>query len=212
MVLGVTCGSFAYHGGMTFNKMEAVRIQLNVAQFYLFALFVILLWAPIGVERARADWRAVYHWAFARPLTGLSLLLLVPAVIVLLVVVYENPHPWNQDLEYLRNWPLLAMAESLPGRILGVCCIVAALPVVVRFTREQPNRRPLALVWLFSLMFLFPHSLVEPRYYIIPIFLVNFFARFTAGQARRQTLWSLSITTVVSLVIAFYGHREGGIW
>jgi len=134
------------------------------------------------------------------------------AAVFLLTIAYDNPHPWNNNVDYLRNLPLIAMSNSLRARFAAACLIVIVVPVIVRFTMDQPNRRMLALVWLLSVLFLLPHSLAEPRYYIVPAFFVNFFTRYTQKQGRSLTVWYATVSAAVAVYVCLQGRPEGGLW
>ncbi|MBU0718366.1 MAG: Dol-P-Glc:Glc(2)Man(9)GlcNAc(2)-PP-Dol alpha-1,2-glucosyltransferase [Planctomycetes bacterium] len=192
--------------------VEANRPRFNVAQLYSFALFVIVLWLPIWAGRLHQDWRSLWHWATARSVRGLPAAILTALVIAILILCFRNPHPWNHIDRFIRNWPLILMSESLVARVVGACVITAVGLSIVRFTLEQPSRRTLALVWLFSLVFLVAHSLAEPRYYIVPMILINLLTQYTASQARHITLWYLAVSAAVGVTVCVGGGPDGGIW
>jgi hypothetical protein len=196
-VLGLAAVFFVVNGGFTLGSTHQNRAGFNAGQFYVFGLFVLGMWTPIWALRLRGDLRALGRWFVGHPGAGLGVLIAVTAFVALGVMRFHNPHPWNVDIIFLRNWPLRLMGESMLARIAGVFALVAAAGLVVSFTRAQPDRRVLALVWLCSIVFLIPHSLVEPRYYIVPTVLVNFFATYTAGQARWLAGWSLLVSVMI---------------
>jgi len=168
VVLALAAAFFISNGGPTLTTVEANRPRLNVAQFYLFALFIIFLWLPIWLSRIRQDVPALCHWALQHPARAGAVLLAAGAAVCMLTATFENPHPWNSNVDYLRNLPLIAMSESRGVRVAVACLIILIAPVIVRFTLGQTNRRMLGVLWLLSLVFLLPHSLAEPRYYIVP--------------------------------------------
>ena len=209
LALGLLAAAFfLVHGQATLGDVRLNGPAVNVAQFYLFALFVALLWAPVWVRCLRTQWRTVYRPALMRPLVWA----LLTAAAAFLVLNFDNPHPWNEDLRDLKNWPLVAMSSSLAARLIGVLLIVAAIPIVARFTWGQPHRRMLAVIWLFSLLFLLPQWLAEPRYYIIPVFLLNLFAAYTPSQARWVTIWYGVAGAATATVACIWGGAAGGVW
>jgi len=209
IALGVLAvGFFIGRGGVTAGRVSFNQPAVNPAQFYLFALFVVVLWAPLWLTHVRTEWRTLYQAAVTRPL----FCALAAAAILALVFNFRNLHPWNQGLSHLRNWPLVGMSSSLTLRVLLVLCIAAVAPLVVRFTWSQPRRRVLAVVWLFSFLFLLPQALADPRYYIIPVFFLNLFARYGAFQARRLTIWYGLISAAAATVACIWGHPTGGLW
>ena len=104
------------------------------------------------------------------------------------------------------------MSNSLLARVLCVCLIAGFAPVVIRFTRTQPEPLMLTVAWAFSFLYLLPHSLADPRYYIVPVFFLSFFTRFPPIDARRVARWHLAISVIVCAYIAIHGSSEGGIW
>jgi alpha-1,2-glucosyltransferase len=208
LALGLLAAAFfLIHGQATLGDVRLNSPAVNVAQLYLFALFVALLWAPVWVHCLRSEWRTLYRSALMRPLVWA----LLTAAAAFLMLNFDNPHPWNEDLRDLRNWPLVTMSSSLGARLIGVLLIVAAIPIVVRFTWRQPHRRMLAVVWLFSFLFLLPQWLAEPRYYIVPVFLLNLFAAYTPSQARRVTVWYGATGAATATVTCIWGGAAGGV-
>ena len=203
---------FILMGGASPAPVEANRIRINVAQFYLFALFIVVLWAPIWLARLPDDWRAFCRWGVGHPGAGVTATLVGWALVPVLAIGFGNPHPWNSNPDYLRNWPLMLLADSWAARIAAGILIIGLAPSVVRFTLAQPQRRLLGWTWLLSFLFLLPHSLAEPRYYIVPVFLLNLFTRYSASSARHLTLWYLFLSAGVGLVVCVVGHPGGGVW
>lgn len=212
VVLALAAAFFMYNRGPTLTMIEANRPRFNIAQLYLFAMFVMFLWAPIWLSRLRQDVRAFCQWAAENRAKACAVVLAAVGAVFVLAAVYDNPHPWNRNVNYLRNLPLIAMSESAGVRLAVACLIILIVPIMVRFTREQVDRRLLGVLWLLSLVFLLPHSLAEPRYYIVPVVFINLFTGYTAQQARRQTLWYLAVSLVIATFICVRGHGGGGVW
>lgn len=206
-VLGLAGAFFVANGSLTLGDAPENRAALNPGQFYVFALFVLGLWAPIWLGRLGDDWRALWRWLLGHPVLGVAVSVMVVGLAAILVIGFTNPHPWNGTLYFARNWPLRLMSASVVARVVGVVCLFGATGIVGRFTLAQPNRRTLALVWVCSLCFLAPHFLVEPRYYIIPTLLVNLFTEYSTSQAQRLARWHLCIC-----VLAGAGILAGGMW
>jgi len=122
----------------------------------------------------------------------------VAAAILILASTYANWHPWNQDPAFLRNTPLLLMADSLTARVLGAAAMLAGLVAMVSIGRTLSGKRILALLALCTLLFLLPHALVEARYAIIPFLL----AGFVAGLETRQQIHLGAWYAVLSAVVA----------
>ena len=208
-VLGATAiVFFALRGQVTFGSERANRPAFNVAQFYLFGLFLALLWTPIWLACLRREWETVFRPRLMRA-SGIGFL---TAVVALLVLTYENPHPWNQGLDYLKNWPLVMMSDSLIWRTLACLVIVTGGCAAVGHIWLQPQRSMLIIVLLFVLVFLLPQSLAEPRYYIVPVFFINLFARYRAREARRLTFWYGLMSAIVAARVCLWDEATGGVW
>ncbi len=212
VVLALAASFLIYNRGPSLIMVEANRPRFNAAQFYLFTLFILFLWAPIWVSRLHSEVQCFRQWGMEHRVKAALVVILGMAGVFLLALGYDNPHPWNRNVSYLRNLPLIAMSRYASARFAVASLIIIVAPIIVRFTLAQVNRRLLGLVWLLSLLFLLPHSLAEPRYYIVPMFLLNLFTRFTAGQARSLTVWYLTTSMAIAGYVCLKGHFTGGIW
>ncbi|MEE9269459.1 MAG: hypothetical protein V3V49_04280 [Candidatus Krumholzibacteria bacterium] len=203
---------FATLEGFAITSVAENRVQFNIAQFYLFGLFVVLLWLPVWLVRWPGDVTVIARWAAGH--TGVSALLglAVLTAIGVSIAEFSNPHTWNNNDNYFRNFPLQLMDASIPVRAVAVVLMLMFTPTIVRFSLAQPTRRMLALTWVFSLLFLVPHSLVEPRYYIVPVFFLNFFACYTPREARRLTIWYGVLSAAVGTAFVIGASSEGGVW
>lgn len=207
IALALAAVFFIVNRGFTLGDVPQNHPRLNFGQFFVFALFVLLLWAPLWISRASEDTKALVRCLRSKPYMSVVILLSGAGFVTAMVVGFENPHPWNQSLSILRNWPLRMMADSLTARIFGSIALLITAAIVTRFTQDQPKRAMLTIVWLFALLFLLPHSLVEPRYYMIPACLVNLFARYSETQARSLVIWYLFLCVITSV-----GIFHGTIW
>lgn len=179
------------------------RPRFNPAQFYLFGLTAALLAAPVWLPALAAPWRRWFGQAIRRPWICAAAI----AAVGLLELTFGNPHPWNADPDYLRNWPLLAMTRHLSVRYLAAVVLVAFVPTAVYLAWRSPRRTGLAAVVGVSLVFLAGHYLVDPRYYIVPVVLLDFWSMPTRPQARRLTVWYVLLSAALA---AFIGLRPGG--
>lgn len=205
-VLGVVWLVLCARATLTY-KLEN-RPQANIAQFYVLFLTAALLWAPLWLAHLARVWSRSFTAALERPWTCAAVIAAVGA----LELLFDNPHPWNLDRHYLRNWPLYAMTYSLAARYLLALCIVAFVVTYVHATWRSPARGTLAVVWIFSLLFLLPHFLVDPRYYIVPLVLLDFFTPYTPAQARHLSIWYLLLTLLVGVWIVVQPGDWSGVW
>jgi len=188
----------------TRGLVHANRIGLNPAQFYLFGLVLALCWAPVWISRLRlAEVGAKLRqgWFCALVLAGIGIAELA----------YANPHPWNADLNYMRNRLLVWLSLSRAGR-LAVGGLLALLGLALaEFWRAQPRRAELALVGLFAMLYVVPHYLVDPRYYIVPAVMVNLCASYREAELRRLAAWYLLLSAAVCSYILLCGGPDGGV-
>jgi len=204
----VGCGLLVLTGRLAGHVSIENRPRLNPAQYYMFALTAALLWAPAWLAHFASLWPRLFEPAFLRP----WLCAAAVAAVGVLELAFRNPHPWNVDLEYLRNWPLLAMMKYATARYLAAVCIVAFAATVVHMVWTSERRRTLGLIWVFTLLFLGGHYLVDPRYYVIPLVLLDFYTTFTPGRARGVTVWYLLITLALAGVMVIRPGGWSGVW
>ena len=201
VVLGLVGIVLLLHGGAVASDAPENRPQPNVGNFYTISFFALILWAPIWLERGRQDVRSLVLAARMKPLQTGGMLLVVALLGAALITTFDNWHPWNQHLWYLRNIPIMLMERYMSFRVLGVACLFVAVCLIARFWSSQPNRGCLMLLALFTILFLLPHPLVEPRYFIVPFVLADIFVSYSDTQARRLTIWYGSISVVAGALI-----------
>jgi len=202
---------FLVNGGFNITAVEANRIRFNSAQFYLFALTLVGLWGPIWVPRLAKDFIALGRWAGRQPKLGGAVILLSLLAAAGATTTYWNPHPWNHNPNFLRNWLLVLLERSIVARGFAAMFVLIALPGLVRRTFLASNRTLLLLTWAFSFAYIAPHSLVDPRYYILPLVMLQFFSGFEDKEAQRLTIWYAIVSATVSSYVIISGHRLGGL-
>lgn len=183
------------------------RPAVNPAQFYLFALTLALVWLPTW---GRVAWRLAPRAVVPLLARGRCVALLA-AGFGLLLVAYHNPHPWNQDLAVGHNVVLRLLDTSMPARLLVAVVILSFVVTQLRHTRHNAARRPLLTVWVFSLLYLAPHYPVDPRYYLIPLVLLDLFTPVRGRGRRRQVLWYGVLSVMVTLAIVLRPGPWGGL-
>lgn len=209
MVLGVVF--LAVMLGSRGHVVEANRPRFNIAQFYLFALFAVLLWLPVLVTRVAAALRA---WAgrFRRePLRAVGLAMFFSIVVVVLTMAFENPHPWNRNPDYFRNWVLMWMDRSTIACGCFSALIVLGGVAGFRFVLCQRERRAVFLIGGFTLIYLLPHSLAEPRYYVLPAIFFNLLVSYDRADARRLTVWYGILSAGLAAACCVFGDGKGGV-
>lgn len=178
--------------------------RFNPAQFYLFGLTGALLIAPVWLPAVVTLWRRWLERAFLRP----WICAVAIAAVGLLELAFRNPHPWNVDLNYLRNWPLLAMTKYTAARYVAAVVLVAFVPTAVSLAWTSPQRTALAIVAGATLVFLAAHYLVDPRYYMVPVVLLDFWSTPAARRARQLTIWYVLLSAALA---AFIVWQPGGL-
>lgn len=206
-LLAVAAGVFAVRPSFAAGQAYANRAALNVAQFYLFGLVVGLLWAPLWLAELKRCWSDLILPALSRARSCAALV----AAVGLLEMGFANPHPWNGDPLYLRNWPLMAMLTSLPARAVACTALVLLGLLAFAWGRAQPERRLLAWLTVCTLAFLGPHWLVDPRYYLVPAVFFNLLALPAQGRTGRLAGWYAVLTAALTTYILVRGSPHGGV-
>jgi len=125
---------------------------------------------------------------------------------------FVNPHGWNGDPGFLRNRLLIALQTSHIWRYGLAIFAVAAAIGMTRFTLGQPRRAELAVVWLLGLIYLLPHWLIDPRYYIPILMLLAICHRLPKRLRNVQLAWSACLSVAICVYILRNGSVDGGIW
>jgi len=179
VLLGGGLAFLMLHGPVATVRPET-NVGYNPAQLVMFGLFLGLVTLPLlvtGGKRPGWPW-----WLGAAGLTALFGL------------VYANPHPFNQTPDLWRNRILIAMDSSPAVRWILCAASAAVLAGLGRWMAARTRKRGL-VVWAgATLCYLAPHSLVEPRYYILPIAFLGFLAEIPPARERALTLWCGALT------------------
>lgn len=191
------------NGDFLASNVPLIRPRFNISSYFTLSFFILLLWLPIWIERFKEDIRFIIFAFKNKPIKTGLLFLILTLIGIILVLFYKNWHPWNQDTWFLRNIPLVMMDRYIPYRILGVLCIFFAGYSVFRLWSIQSNRGQLTLLAIFILAFLSPHSLVEPRYLIVPFVLSDLFMDYSNTQIINLKIWYSSINAIFCILIIF---------
>lgn len=194
-------------GGFSLGAWQFASGMPNVAQYYLFALAIAVVWAPAWMAHVAGPHGLEWRRSLRNPLVLAALL----GAVGILEMSYANPHGWNGDPGYLRNRLLILMSESMLARYLVAAIIAAALPIAVSWTLRQPRRAMLAATSAVALVYLAPHSLVDPRYYAAPMLFLTWFSRLTPSVLHMLTIWNGAWSAVLTGYVLVHGSRLGGV-
>ncbi|MBI5864994.1 MAG: hypothetical protein HZB38_10905 [Planctomycetes bacterium] len=194
-------------GGIEVGGGGMNRVGLNPAQIHTAGAVFGLLWLPIWVEALMRDWRSDIQPKLMRPAVVTALI----AIVAIIAMLFSNPHPWNNASDYLRNHLLTAMMRSS-----AVCAAVSALVVAAmlglhRALRRQPQVRLIAATCVLSCIYIAPHWLVDPRYFLPPLLFLTVF--FRPGRIDKvQLIWSGLLCTCLATYVLSHGGFSAGIW
>lgn len=183
-------GSFVViSDSLLWGQVPANRPRPNLGNLFAFVFYAMLFWAPVWLPRARADGAAMGAWVLRRPLAGAAAAAALLLAGLGLFYGYDNFHPWNQPFQFLTNIPLVLMQDSAVLRLLGILVMLWGVLAFGRIWWEQAHRVELALVMAFFGVFLLPHALVDPRYYMVPLALINLFWVYPQARERALLWW-----------------------
>ena len=176
-------------GRLTAGAVPLNQPAFNINQYYVLLLFVLVLWAPVFVERAPGDFCALVQWSTERPAVAAGVGVILATTIAFLFIRYSNPHPWNHVAGLVRNWPLRLMDRFVVARPLLLLICAWSVYQTVRFTLGRSNRAILAAIWGGGLLSLSVLGLVEPRYYVPMLLLADLFNDYEPRHAAWLVRW-----------------------
>jgi hypothetical protein len=206
-VLALVAGYLLWHLSWALHPGAPNPAGFNPAQFYLFGTLLAAVWAPIWVQRARELWQRRVLPALARG--WVCVLLLAP--LGPLVMLYQNPHPFNWNPHYLHDQFCTLLAGSAVARCAVAIVIVVTVPLAASFIWEPRHRWAALTAWSFALLFLAPHFLVDHRYHIFPILFIHLCTRYTARQVRPLCAWTAVLTLGVVVYLALHATPHSGL-
>ncbi len=186
---------------------EANRARFNASQLYLFGLVVIVLWLPLWVGRL---WRGLRAGPVLPPAWKCCVVVAATAALAL-ALDPDDSHPWNVDPRFLRNRLTVLLQASVAARLVLAGLIGVVLVPLISHVWNRPARHILLAAWVFAVLFVLPHRLVDHRYYIFPVMFVHFCTRYTPGQCRALCVWSLVLSVAVAAYQAVFGGLDAGL-
>ncbi|MBK9119280.1 MAG: hypothetical protein IPM18_06705 [Phycisphaerales bacterium] len=197
--------------GFTQSHSVENALRPNRAQGYVLILTLGLLWFPRWVAALPGLWRVAGQPVLLRA-AGCTAL---AGLVGLLALAFANPHPWNLDTYYLRNWPLAAMTRDGGMRWAFSAAVVLIGAALVVAARGAPYGRVLALAALCGAAYVGAHYLVDPRYYVLPIYVLELLWPRKGSQretARTLVAWYVLLLIGLWLGLAWQPGGWGGIW
>lgn len=184
------------------------EVRFNRGQLFLFLLSIAVLWLPLWIAAILRDWRAAI---LPRLMHGVGAAALL-AAIALVAALFDNPHPWNTDPAYLRNRLLVWLDVSPTARAAAATLIVVGAIGAWLFVREMNRRGEVAGLAVVSALFVAPHWLIDPRYYMIPLALLHLTLDVPRGQAWALLGWQGAIAIVGCAVVIGAAGETAVIW
>jgi hypothetical protein len=207
LAAAVMLALFASRGSLSFSNLPENDAGFNPGQLYLFGAFMLLLWAPVWALRVPLAWAALARVSRARPLWVGACAMATLGAVTLAARSFQNLNEWNALPEFVGNWPLIWMDRYVLVAFAVILCDAVAFGLLLWHGRAQRQRRLLAAAGAFTLAYLAAQSLIDPRYFIVPVFLAHWLSRFSPRESHWLALWygalSLGIVGVVLL---------GGMW
>ncbi len=189
------------------SPTEDNRAGFNIAQFFLYGLIGAAAFAPLWLALLIREWPIRLGPAMARA----TVCTLLVAAAGFLESIYDNPHHWNASTNYLHDQAVVLLHTSLPIRYAASALLLAAGIMLARYAWQSARREPLIVAWFFSLLFLAPHRLVDHRYYIIPIMMINLAAGYDRRERGVLCAWFALLAAVTAGYTLLYGGIESGL-
>lgn len=200
-------GLFVSRGSLSFSNLPENGAGFNPGQFCLFGLFVLLLWAPLWVLRAAPARAALARALRARPALWTLGCGLGVGLSAWGAVCFTNLNEWNWLPEFVGNWPLIWMDRHPAVAFAVIASDVAALGLLLWLGRAQSQRLLLGTLSLFTLAYLTPQNLIDPRYFVVPVLIAHWLWRFSVRESRWLGVWYLALSAGMALVVVL-----GGMW
>lgn len=187
-------GGFIYlNGGISLAKAEEwahPSFSLKLGNLYLFLLLFAFLYWPLFLDSLFALKRLVRNKVWL-----ISFLALAVTLSLTFLFTFQNNHPYNQHTFALHNWLLVLTTSSLFTRLVTLVPLLSGL--LLLFLSPLRSFQSYSL-YLFSLLFILPSWLIEPRYYIVPYL---FFLLLKKPTSATTTKILLSWQFVLSLIV-----------
>jgi len=207
LAAAVMIALFVSRGSLSFSNLPNNDAGFNPGQFCVLGAFVLLLWAPVWVARGPLAAAACAAAVRARPLTsGLGLAVGVPLA-AWGGLRFANLNEWNWLPEFVGNWLLIWMDRHAALATAIILADAAALGLLLWLGRPQQARLLLGALLFFTLIYLAPQNLIDPRYFVVPVALAHWLVRLSAAESRLLGVWYGGLSVAMAVVVLL-----GGMW
>jgi len=188
--------AFVYwHGSITLGDVSMHEVgRLNPTQGYILLFAVFFLFLPLHVWNLPRIGQMIRR----RP----AMWLFVSAISLgYYIITFSAYHDWNYSTFFLRNYILIGMRQELWFQlIVFIPMLWAAFSLCV-----TPLQRGY-FYWLYpvAILSVLPHSLIEPRYFIVPVTLFMLAHKLESAHLDR---W----TTAIYVPITWYLYLGTGL-
>lgn len=181
---------FVYlNGGVAVGDAKAhpaFKLSAGNIYFFLFCFFFILL--PLNIYNLTAIWRFIK--------SNKIVFLLLPLLYIVYLFTFQNDHPYNNIAEgyFIRNKILTYVNSGYWQKsifFIPVAC--AALSICV----TPLLKSTFFLLYPFTILFLLPSWLIEPRYYLIPFVLFLLCRKSTSKLVDYSTIVYFIVWTAI---------------
>lgn len=197
-VLGALAfAAFIYwNGGISLAKAEEwahPSFTLKLGNVYLLLILLAVFYWPLLLDSASRFKR------FAKNKWWLLSLAITSVLISLMFVFnFTNNHPYNQHTFSLHNLILVRSTADQLSRLVTLIPLILGLLIV--FLTPLRNKTAY-LLYPFSLLFILPSWLIEPRYYIVPYTLLLLLKE----PSKPHVIKTLLVWQILLSLIIMYG-------
>jgi len=194
-ILGtLTFGLFIkLNSGISLAKAEEwahPSFSIHLGNIYLMLILFTLIFLPLVITKFSKT-----NKLYKNKKLLASFLLTFIFIAYTFLFKFENTHPYNQHEFAIHNKILVVATSSLKLRLITLIPIFLALLTIF----STKLRKPLYYsIYLFSILFVIPSWLIEPRYYIIPYYLYILFKKENSHKTNIALItWQLILSGVL---------------
>lgn len=182
-----------WNGGISLAKAEEwahPSFSLRLGNVFLFLILLALFYWPLLIDRLTFLKKSLTNakWVLSFVTAGLLISLDF-------AFRFVNDHPYNQFTYSLHNLILTVISASPISRIVSIIPILVGLLII--FVNPLKKWQDYTL-YPFSLLFILPSWLIEPRYYIVPYILFVLLQKSISPRALKVLIiWQTLLASVL---------------